>query len=88
MALATGRKTQVKELPLGDYPPKPEKACASSSSSLVASAAMGQGLWVLNGVPAAVEHEFGLSAVQCESQAPLDLRPVVDVEELEMQIGE
>ena len=50
---------------------------------------------VLNEVPAAVEHEFGPPAVQCESQAPPDLlegdglaRPVVDVEELEMPIGE
>ena len=48
-----------------------------------------------NEVPAAVEHEFGPPAVQCESQAPPGLleedglaRPVVDVEELEMPIGE
>eukprot|EP00614_Pseudopedinella_elastica_P014930 CAMPEP_0172581556 /NCGR_PEP_ID=MMETSP1068-20121228/792_1 /TAXON_ID=35684 /ORGANISM="Pseudopedinella elastica, Strain CCMP716" /LENGTH=78 /DNA_ID=CAMNT_0013374579 /DNA_START=1 /DNA_END=237 /DNA_ORIENTATION=- len=50
---------------------------------------------MLNEVPAAVEHEFGPPAVQCESQAPPDLleedglaHPVVDVEELEMPIGE
>ena len=50
---------------------------------------------VLNEVPAAVEHEFGPPAVQCESQAPPDLleedglaHPMVDVEELEMLIGE
>ena len=28
---------------------------------------------MLNEVPAAVEHEFGLPALQCESQAPPDL---------------
>ena len=48
-------------------------------------------------VPASVGHELGPPAVQCESQAPPDLleedeltlaRPVVDVEELEMHIGE
>ena len=45
--------------------------------------------------PAAVEHEFGPPAVQCESRAPPDLleedglaRPVVDVEELDNLIGE
>ena len=50
---------------------------------------------LLNEVPAAVEHEFGTPAVQCESQAPPDLlkedglaRSVVDVEYLEMPIGE
>ena len=50
---------------------------------------------MLNEVPAAVEHEFGPPAVQCESQAPPDLleedglaRPVVDVEELRVLIGE
>ena len=50
---------------------------------------------ILNEVPAAVEHEFGPSAVQCESRAPSDLlvkdglaRPVVDVLELEMLTGE
>ena len=49
----------------------------------------------LNEVPAAVEHKFGPPAVQCESQAHPDLleedglaRSVVDVEELEMLIGE
>ena len=43
---------------------------------------------VLNEVSAAVEHKFGPPAVQCESQAPLDLleeaglaRPMADVEE-------
>ena len=56
----------------------------------------GTGLvWMLNEVPAAVEHEFGSITVQCESQAPPDLveedglvRSVVDVEELEMPIDE
>ena len=50
---------------------------------------------MLNEVPAAVEHEFGPPAVQCESQAPPDLLeeeglayPVVDVEELVMIFGE
>ena len=50
---------------------------------------------MLNEVPAAVDHEFGPTAVQCESQAPPDLlvgdrlaHPVVDVEELEMPICE
>ena len=50
---------------------------------------------VLNEVPAAVGHEFGPPAVQCEPQAPPDMlkevglaRPVVDVEEPEMLIGE
>ena len=50
---------------------------------------------MLNGVPAAVEHKFGSPAVKCESKAPPDLleedkpaRPVVDVEELGMLIGE
>ena len=50
---------------------------------------------ILNEVPAAVEHEFGPPAVLCESQAPPDLleedglaRPVIDVEELEIPIGE
>ena len=50
---------------------------------------------VLNEIPAAVEHEFGPPAVQCKSQAPPDLleeyglaHPVVDVEELEVLIGE
>ena len=50
---------------------------------------------MLNEVSAAVGHEFGPSAVQCESQVPLDLlegdglaRPVVDVDELNMPIGE
>ena len=50
---------------------------------------------VMNEVPAAVEHEVDPPAVQCESQAPSDLlegdglaRPVVDVEELQMPIGE
>ena len=49
----------------------------------------------LNEVSAAVEHEFGPPAVQCESQVPPDLleenelaRPVVDVEGLEMLISE
>ena len=43
----------------------------------------------------AAEHEFDTPAVQCDSQAPPDLlmldglaRPVVNVEELEMAIGE
>ena len=46
---------------------------------------------VLNEVQAAVEHEFGSTAVQCKSQAPPDLPeedglayPMVDVEEQEM----
>ena len=50
---------------------------------------------MLNEVPAATEHRFSPPAVQCESQAPPDLleedglaRPVADVEELEMPIGE
>ena len=50
---------------------------------------------VLNEVPAAVDHEFGPPAVQCESQAAPDLleedglaHPMADVEELEMLIGE
>ena len=50
---------------------------------------------MLNEVPAAVEREFGPPAVQCESQAPLGMleedglaRPVVDVKEMEMLIGE
>ena len=50
---------------------------------------------MLNEVPAAVEHEFGPPAVKCKSRAPSDLheedglaRPVVDVKELEMLIGE
>ena len=50
---------------------------------------------MLSEVPAAVEHEFGPPAVQCESQTPPDLlegdglaHPMVDVEELEMLIGE
>ena len=50
---------------------------------------------VLNEVPTAAGDEFGPSAVQCESQAPSGLLeedglacPVVDVEELEMLIGE
>ena len=49
---------------------------------------------MLNEVPAAVEHEFGPPAVQCEFQTPPDLleedglaRRVVDVDELEMPIG-
>ena len=48
-----------------------------------------------NEVQAAVGHEFGPSAVQCESKAPLEMleangsaRPVVDVEELGVIIGE
>ena len=50
---------------------------------------------VLNEVPAAVGHGFGPPAEQCKSQAPPDLleddglaHPMVDVEELEMPIGE
>ena len=50
---------------------------------------------VLNEIPAAVEHEFGPPAVQCESQAPTGLLeedglagPMADVEEPEMLIGE
>ena len=50
---------------------------------------------ILNEVPAAIEYEFGPHAVQCESQAPPDLlekdglaRPVVDIDELELPIGE
>ena len=50
---------------------------------------------VLNEDPAAVEHEFGPPEVQCDSQAPPGpleedglARPVVDVGELEMPIGE
>ena len=49
----------------------------------------------LNEVQMALEHEFGPPAVQCESQAPPDLlggdglaRPVLDVKELGMPIGE
>ena len=56
----------------------------------------GTGLvWVLNEFPAAVVHAFGPPVVQCESQAPSDLleenrlsRPVLDVEEQEISIGE
>ena len=51
---------------------------------------MGRG-WL---VPAAVEHEFGPPAVQCECQGPPDLleedglaRPVVDVGGLEKYFG-
>ena len=50
---------------------------------------------MLNFVPEAVDHKSGPPAVQCESQAPPDLReedglahPVIDIEELEMLIGE
>ena len=50
---------------------------------------------MLNEIPAAVEHEFGLPAEQCKSQAPPDLleedglaHPMADVEEPEMPIGE
>ena len=50
---------------------------------------------MLNEVLEAVEHGFGPPAVQCESQAPPDLlgedglaHSIVDVEELEMPIGE
>ena len=50
---------------------------------------------MLNEVPAAVWHEFGRPAVQCESQAPPGLlkgdgfaRPAVDVEEQRVLIGE
>ena len=50
---------------------------------------------MLNEIPAAVEHEFGAPAVQCESQAPPDLleedvlaRHVVYVEELKIFTGE
>ena len=50
---------------------------------------------VLKEVPAAAGHELSLSAVQCESQTPPGMleedglaRPVVDVEELKMLIGE
>ena len=50
---------------------------------------------VLNEVPVAVGHGFGPPAVRCESQAPPGLlegdglaRLAVDVEELEMPIGE
>ena len=50
---------------------------------------------VLNEVPAADRHEFGPPAVQCGPQAPPDMleggglaRPVIDVEELEIIIGE
>ena len=50
---------------------------------------------MLNKVPAAVEHEFGPPAGQCESQAPPDLLEddglahlMVDVEGQEMPIGE
>ena len=50
---------------------------------------------VLNKAPAAAEYESGPPAVQCESQAPVDLlegdalaRPGIGVEELEMPIGE
>ena len=50
---------------------------------------------LLNEVPAAAEHEFGPPAVQCESHAPLSMleedglaRPLVDVGELGMPIGE
>ena len=50
---------------------------------------------VLNEVPAAVRHEFGPPAVQCESRASPDLleedglaRHVVNVEQLKMPIGE
>ena len=56
----------------------------------------GTGLvWVLNEVPLVVEPEFGPPTVQCESQGPpvpLEkdglARPVADVEELGMSIGE
>ena len=48
-----------------------------------------------NEVPAASEHEFGPPEVQCESRASPDLleedgiaHPMVDVEELEVLIGE
>ena len=103
MVLATSRKTQDKELPHSrGLPP-----IARGVGVVVESACLlvvligrlgrhGAGLvGVLNEVPAAAEHEFGPSAVQCESQAPPGLleedgltRPVVDVEELEMPIGE
>ena len=50
---------------------------------------------MLNEVPEAVEHEFGPPAIQCEFQALPDLLEedwlvcyVVDVEELEMLMGE
>ena len=50
---------------------------------------------MLNEVSAAAEHGFGRPAVQCESEAPPDLleedglaRPEIDVEELEMPVGE
>ena len=50
---------------------------------------------VLNDVPEAVGYEFGPPAVQCESQAHPELleedglaHPMVDVEEMEVLIGE
>ena len=50
---------------------------------------------MLNEVPVVVEHEFGPPTVQCESHAPPGLlgedglaHPLVDVEGVEMLIGE
>ena len=98
IVLATSRKIQDKVLPPGAYPPKPEKwgvgvVVEEACLLVVLIVRLGRHgaklVGVLNEVPVAVEHGFGPTAVQCESQAPTGLleedglaRPVVDVEEL------
>ena len=102
MVLETSRKPQDKELPLGAYPPIARGVGVVVKGVCLLVVLIGRlgrhgtGLvGLLNEAQAAVEHEFGPPAVQCESQAPLGLleedglaRPAVDVEELEMPIGE
>ena len=80
-------------------PPPPELEALAGTLPPLPAAVVGRHgagiVGVLNEVPAATEHRFSPPAVQCESQAPPDLleedglaRPVADVEELEMPIGE
>ena len=90
-----------KEIPLGAYQPitRGVGVVVEGICLLVLIVRLGRhgaGLvGMLNEVLAAAEHEFGPPAVQCESQAPPGLleedglaHPMVDVEELEMLIGE
>ena len=79
MVLATSKKNQDKELPLGAYPPWPGGWVVVGGMCLVVVligrlSRHGAGLvGLLNEVPVAVEHEFGLPTAQCESQGPPDL---------------
>ena len=102
MVVATRKLKQNRKLPLRDLPPVVRGAgvVLEGACPLVVPIGRlgrrGTGLVeVLNGVLAAVEHEFGPPSVQCKSQAPPHLleedglaRPVVDVEKLEILISE